>query len=196
MPIRARSIMLVALGERLKVLAGDPGNHFASAIRRLTGPREAVRYGQPLRRMILAMPAMISQLREWSDGSGLPIRVLRLQRFALAYLYDPIDFLSSSSSGLFRYLDDAYLVARIYHLTLSDHDGSGKKNRGVDPALSKSIPEWIGLARRLLPKETSRIDKLLDEAARGRTAGRKGRRLQQGGIRAHKAACYMAPVGR
>ncbi len=168
--------MLVALGERLKVLAADPGNHFASAIRRLTGPREAVRYGQPLRRMILALPAMISQLRRWSAGSGLPLPVLRMQRFALRYLYNPIDFLSSSSSGLFRYLDDAYLVARIYHLTLSDHDGSGKKNRGDDPALSKSIPEWIDLARRLLPKETSRIDESLDEAARGRTGRWKRRK--------------------
>ncbi len=159
--------MLRALGERLRALALDPRNHFSSAIRRLMGPREAVRYGQPLRRMILAMPAMITQLRRWSDGSGRPPRVLRMQRFALAYLYDPIDFFRASSSGLFRYLDDAYLLARIYHLTLRERDASGRKNHGDDPAISKAVPEWIDLARRLLPRETSRIDELLDEAARG-----------------------------
>jgi len=159
--------MLKALGEQLKLLAADPRNHFSSTIRRLTGPREAVRYGQPLRRMILAMPPMISQLRRWSDGSGLPARVLRMQRFALDYLYDPIDFLSANGSGLFRYLDDAYLIARIYHLTLAEHDGFGAKNRGEDRALSQDVPEWITLARELLPKETSRIDEMLVEAARG-----------------------------
>lgn len=165
--------MLRALGEQLKMLAADPKNHYASTIRQLTGPREAVRYGQPLRRMILALPLMIAQLRRWTDGSGLPVRVIRMQRFALAYLYDPIDFLSADSSGLFRYLDDAYLIARIYHLTLSDHDGSGIKNNGNDPALTKSVSDWIELTRRLLPKETSRIDAMLGEVALGRSASSK-----------------------
>ncbi|MFH2204338.1 MAG: hypothetical protein ABIJ96_14560 [Elusimicrobiota bacterium] len=164
--------MLRALGQQLKLLAADPRNHFASTIRQLTGPREAARYGQPLRRMILAMPPMIAQVRRWGDQSGLPARVIRMQRFALAYLYDPIDFLPANSSGLFRYLDDAYLIARIYQLTLADHDGAGVKNRGDDRALADSVPEWIALARRLLPKETAKIDKVLAEAARGR-AGRE-----------------------
>lgn len=160
--------MLRALGEQLKLLAADPRNHYTSTIRRLMGPREAVRYGQPLRRMILAMPDMITQLRGWSDGSGLPARVMRMQRFALDYLYDPIDFLPADNSGLFRYLDDAYLIARIYHLTLADHDGRGIKNHGSDRTLTKNVPQWIELARRLLPKETLKIDELLDEVAKER----------------------------
>src|SRR5688572_14796333 len=114
--------MLKALGEQLKLLATDPQNHYASTIRGLTGPREAVRYGQPLRQMILALPPMIAQLRSWSDESGLPARVRRMQLFALAYLYNPTDFLSANSSGFFRYLDDAYLIARIYQRTLDDKD--------------------------------------------------------------------------
>ena len=171
--------MLRALGEQLKVLAADPRNHYASDIRRLKGPREAVRYGQPLRRMILALPSMTRQLRKWSDRSGLPAPVLRMQRFALAYLYDPIDFLSAKSTGLFRYLDDAYLIAKIYHLTLAEHDRAGIRNRSDDQVLARSVAEWIELARRLLPKETSRIDYLLDEVARGK-AGRGARRTNPG----------------
>jgi len=170
-----RKQMLRALGEQLKVLAADPRNHYASVIRRLTGPREAVRYGQPLRRMILALPSMIKQLRKWSDRSGVPARVLRMQRFALSYLYDPIDFLSTKSAGLFRYLDDAYLIARIYHLTLSEQDRCGVKNKSDDPAFARDVFDWIQLARLLLPKETSRIDALLNEVARGKT-GRRRRR--------------------
>jgi len=159
--------MLKALGEQLKVLAADPRNHFTSKLRALTGPREAARYGRPLRQLILALPRMTLQLRQWSDHSGLPPRVLRMQRFALSYLYDPIDFVSGDGVGLFRYIDDAYLIARIYESTLADHGGSGDKNHG-DRALAKSVPEWIELARRVLPKETAKIDALLEEVARGR----------------------------
>lgn len=161
--------MLRAFGEQLRLLAADSRNHFASTIRRLAGQREAARYGQPLRRMILAMPHMIAQLRDWSDRPNLPNETKRMQEFALAYLDDPIDFLSVKSSGLFRYLDDAYLIARIYQLTLAEHDASGAKNRSDDRALAKSVPKWIDLARRLLPKETSKIDAMLDEVAEGRS---------------------------
>jgi hypothetical protein len=160
--------MLKALGDQLKLLAADPKNHYASTIRRLTGPREAVRYGQPLRQMILALPLMIAQLRSWSDESGLPVRVRRMQLFALAYLYNPTDFLSASSPGFFRYLDDAYLIARIYQRTLEDKDSSGVKNHSDDASVAKHVPEWIDVARRLLPKETSKIDELLNEVAQGK----------------------------
>lgn len=162
--------MLALLGEQLKVLSRDPANHFASQIRRLTGPREAIRFGQPLRALILALPRMIDQLLRWTDHSGLSARNKRLQRFALLYLYDPIDFLSIKSSGLFRYLDDAYLIAGIYQQTLSDLDAAGIKNRADDKALAASVPQWIGLARQLLPKEMDRIDELIAEVAMGRSA--------------------------
>jgi hypothetical protein len=168
--------MLKALGEQLKVLSADPRNHYTSTIRRLTGPREAVRYGQPLRQMILALPTMIAQLRDWSDESGLPVRVRRMQVFALAYLYDPTDFLSADSTGFFRYLDDAYLIARIYQRTLDDKDSHGVKNRSDDAAFAKHVPVWIDLARRLLPKETAKIDDLLDEVALGKH--KQERRIQ------------------
>jgi len=162
--------MLRALGEQLKLLAADPKNHFASTIRRLTGPREAARYGQPLRRMILAMPRMIAQLRRWSDAPGLPAKNRRMQEFAFGYLYDPIDFLSVKSSGLFRYLDDAYLIARIFQITLAQNTAAKLGRRKEDRVLVESVPVWIDLARRLLPKETGRIDALLAEVAEGRSA--------------------------
>lgn len=165
--------MLRALGEQLRLLAADPRNHFASAIRQRAGPREAARYGQPLRRMILAMPRMIAQLRRWSCREGLPARVRRLQGFALAYLYDPVDFLAASQTGLFRYLDDAYLVARIYQYALRDRGAGGSRNSSGDRALARCIPAWVELAQRLLPAETARIDRLLDEVARARAARRR-----------------------
>lgn len=165
--------MLRALGERLRILASDPKNNFSSKIRRLTGPREAARYGQPLRRMILAMPQMIAQLHRWSDTSGLPPRLMRMQRFTLSYLYDPIDFLSSKNSGLFRYLDDAYLISRIFQITLAKNDASGSKNRSTHRALAQNIPEWIAIARLLLPHETAQMEDLIAEAGRAKPRTRK-----------------------
>ncbi|OVE76703.1 hypothetical protein BVX98_05330 [bacterium F11] len=160
--------MLKALGEQLKLLSADPQNHYTSAIRQLTGPREAVRYGQPLRQMILALPKMIAQLRHWSNESGLPIRVRRIHVFALDYLYNPTDFLPANDSGFFRYLDDAYLIARIYLQTLQEKDSSGFKNQCDDPDIEKQAPKWIDLARRLLPRETLKIDKLVDNVAQNK----------------------------
>lgn len=160
--------MLSALGKQLKLLAADPRNNFSSIIRQLTGPREAARYGQPLRRMILALPEMIAQLRSWSGRSGLPPRVRRMQAFTLSYLYDPIDFLSAKSPGLFRYLDDAYLIARIYQITLAKHGTADIKGQGSERNLANDVSQWITLTRRILPKETAKIEALLDEAARKR----------------------------
>jgi hypothetical protein len=122
--------MLSELGKQLKLLAADPRNNFSSILRQLTGPREAARYGQPLRRMILALPEMITQLRSWSDRSGLPPGVRRMQTFTLSYLYDPIDF--------------------------------SERN------LANDVSQWVTLTRRILPKETAKIEALLDEAARKR----------------------------
>lgn len=160
--------MLRALGAQLSLMAADTKNHYTSIVRRLAGPREAVHYEQPLRRLILAMPDMIAQLRNWTDESGLPMRVRRLQSYALDYLYNPKDFLSVHSPGLFEYLDDAYLVVRVYQLSLADEGCSRLQFRIEGKSLAKSVPEWIELTRRLLPKETSQIDELLDDVARGR----------------------------
>jgi hypothetical protein len=108
---------------------------------------------------------MMAQLRIWSDESG-PVQVRRMHNFALAFLYSPTDFLSTTSTGFFRYLDDAYVIARIYQRTLESKKSSGIRNHGDDASMDKNVPTWIDLARRLLPKETSRIDELLEEVAR------------------------------
>ena len=159
--------MLRALREQLNLLAADPRNHYTSIIRRLAGPREAVRYEQPLRQMILAMPEMIAQSSNGAGGLGRPVRLRRIRGFVLDYLYNPTDFLPAHGPGLFGYLDDAYLIARIYHLTLAD----GPKHHVDGESLERNLPVWIKLARRLLPKETLKMDELLDGVARRRNRG-------------------------
>lgn len=156
--------MLNALQKQLKLMAADPGDPFTGIIRRLVGPREAVRYERPSRALILAMPAMVGQIRAWSRESKLPSTVRRLHSFIMAYLYSPEDFLPESSLGFFGYLDDAYLVARVYHRTVLEADTFGLRRFTADETLSGNVQDWLKAVKGLLPEETAAMDKMLEEA--------------------------------
>ena len=160
--------MLNALKNQLKLMAADPKDPFTSTIRKLVGAREAVHYEGPLRRMILAMPSMIAQIRGWffESESSAPSR--RLHGFAMAYLYSPDDLLPEHGLGLFGYLDDAYLVAKVYHRSMSEADSTGLRPFPEDEKLSQEVSQWIDLAKRLLPEETAAMDRMLDDAAHKR----------------------------
>lgn len=155
--------MLQQLQSRLNALAGNPADPFTGSIRALVGPRDAVLYERPMRELILAMPAMTAQIRNWITGARFQSGIVRLHGFAMAYLYSPEDLLPETSMGLFGYLDDAYLVARVYHRTLLEADcfASGPLPAGAPQP--GNVHDWLRLARQLLPRETAALDKMLDE---------------------------------
>ena len=155
--------MLGAFKNKLKLLARDPQDPFTDRIRKLVGSREAVFYEDPLRRMILAIPEMITQIRTWTDVAGPPSPLRRLHEFALAYLYNPTDFLPEKNHGLFGYVDDAYLVACVYDRTTHETEWAGIKPYTESPVLDRDVPTWLEITRRLLPKVTSKIDDMLDK---------------------------------
>ncbi|MDQ7774193.1 MAG: hypothetical protein RDU13_11815 [Elusimicrobiales bacterium] len=144
-------------------MAEDPSDPFTGSIRALVGPRDAVKYERPMRELILAVPAMTAQIRNWISGPGFQPGIVRLHGFAMEYLYSPDGLLPETSMGLFGYLDDAYLVARVYHRTLLEADclASGPLPAGAPQP--GSVHDWIRLARQLLPRETAALDKMLDE---------------------------------
>lgn len=155
--------MLSAFHEKLKKLADDPGDAFRAAVIARVGPRDAVRYEGPVRNMILAVPEMLTQISVWSRDLGLPEPLRRAQMFALAYLYNPDDFLPESTHGLFGYVDDAYIAAAVYNRTLQEVGPAGLRPLVDNTALSLRVPAWVELTRALLPDETDRIERLLDE---------------------------------
>ncbi len=155
--------MLNALHAQLKLLAADPADPFAAIIRKLAGPRDAGGYEQPLRALILAMPAMTGQIRAWLTESKSASPIGRLHGFAMSYLYSPEDFLPESSMGFFGYLDDAYLIARVYHRTVLEADFFGNRRFAENETLPGDVHTWIKLARELLPGETAAIDSMLEE---------------------------------
>ncbi len=154
--------MLKALKNQLKLLSMDPKDPFTSEIRRRVGPREAVHLEDPLRHMVLHLPEMIAQIRRWSSASDISQETKRLHEFILAYLYNPSDFLPEKTLGLFGYLDDAYVVASAYQRTAQSDDWAELKPLVDDVGLSIRVPDWMAMARELLPHETARIEQMLD----------------------------------
>lgn len=155
--------MLNAFKAQLKHLSLDPRDPFTAIVRRLSGLRSAVRFGQALRQMVLAMPDMVYQIERWTEEPAQPPTVKKLHAFALRYLYHPTDFLSEDSLGFFGYVDDAYVVASVYQRTMDDRDWVGLKPFIEHSEIAKNIGGWIDATRLLIPKETTRIDQMLDE---------------------------------
>jgi len=162
--------MLRALKSQLMQLAKDPLDPFAQTIRARVGPKEAVRYTKGLRSMILVMPELITQIQAWLEDPAVPARFRKLHGFLLTYLYHPDDFLpEGSSTGLFSYLDDAYLVGSVYCRTMGQMDHATCRSLPNLEDLSEQISIWLEAARKLLPAETQRIERLLEVVLEGRT---------------------------
>ena len=161
--------MLKALRNQLQAMAKDPNDPFTAFIRKRVGVREALRFEGPARKMILAMPSMIAQIRAWSDESSQPLEIKKMQSFALAYLYNPTDFLPEKTTGLFGYLDDAYLVASVFQKTIEVVPLAGLRPMEEDVLLKRSVAEWLDLTRELIPDESSQIDQILVRASDSRS---------------------------
>lgn len=164
--------MLNAFKEHLKSLSADPKDRFASHIRRLGGGQEAPRRCVALRRLVLATPAMAGRIRGWTDDASMPRNLLRAQKFALAYLYSPVDFLPDHEYGLFGYVDDAFIVGAVYESTLRELEAHGVT---PDEAGGPSLPDvaaGLQAAREVLPREASRMTKLLSEVEHGTPHGK------------------------
>lgn len=153
--------MLRALGSTIKRIASLGPRDSISPVRRLTRPREALAPGKPLRALVRSLPAISTQLQAWFEHDDVSKRDVRLQKFALSYLSADLGALRPGSSELFRYFEDAYLLARVYMAQLGTKTASGRELRAADWELSQSLPELISLARRLLPEETKRVDDLI-----------------------------------
>ena len=183
--------MLKAFESQLQTMAKDPHDSFTATIRKKVGTREAVLYEGMLRKMILAMPAMITQIRIWSDESGQPHEVTKLQSFALAYLYNPTDFLPEKTNGLFGYLDDAYLVARVFQKTIEEIPQAGLAPWEEDVLLKTNVADWLDLTRKLIPEVSFQIDHMLDRVSGSRVARGPARQERERAHRKVKSAASL-----
>lgn len=149
--------------EKLKSMANDPNDPFTGVIRKMVGPREAVFFEDPLRRMILAMPAIIAQIKVWVSGDMSQGPLGSIHRCLLSYLDNADDIVPDKSAGLFGYVDDAYLVSAAFDRTMHETDWAGLKPYLEQPSWAREVPSWLEITRKLLPEETAKIDRMLDQ---------------------------------
>ena len=158
--------MLKALKNQLVLLAEQEQERFVGEIERRCHPQNAAETAAALRELIVAMPDLIAQIRAWAGDPRIPRHEKQLQGFLLTYLYHPTDFLPESNWGLFGYLDDAYLVGRIYVDTLRTMSDSAASLPDVGK-FAAAVPPWLESARRVIPAEAAKIDLLLSELRAG-----------------------------
>ena len=159
--------MLNALRQELTRLAKDPHDPFAVKIRQHIGGRRDDHLIESLRNLVLVMPTLIQQIRAWIEVPDMPSEIKQLHGFVLTYLYNPTDVLPDKEAGLFGYLDDAYVVATVYHRTLSEIDWRERHPLKSAEDLPKQIPEWLDFTRQVLPQETIKIDRMFDDITEG-----------------------------
>jgi len=154
--------VLKALKNQLILLAERERERFVAEVERRCHPPNAEDAAAALRELIVAMPDLIAQIRAWAADPRVPRHEKQMQGFLLTYLYHPTDFLPESNWGLFGYLDDAYLVGRIYLDTLRTMRDSPASLPNVEE-LAAAVPPWLENARQVIPAEAAKIDLLLNE---------------------------------
>ena len=160
--------MLKNLRKEMKRTKNEWGRAFTEELRRRGGD---VASAERLKGLVAAFPDMAAQLRLWAQEPGVPGALRRLQEFAAAYARNPDDILSDKLPGLFGYLDDAYLTARIYDATVLNP--AWDRDPGAPPpgAYEKDLPFWLAEIRRVIPTETERIDAMLRAVVEGIRSG-------------------------
>ena len=156
--------MLRALKNQLTLLAIENGASFAKSVKNRLGRKKANIHISDSLNLILLMPHLIARIRDFSDDPGVPKELKPLNGFLLSYLYQPIDFLPDEGQGLFGYLDDAYFVGVVYQ-QFSNYQRQStliKADQRVE-----NISDRLEKVRQVLPRETKKIDEMIEELKRG-----------------------------
>ena len=155
--------MLKAMKEQLKQLSLDKDGQFHLILRERVGKRATEILETRLKRIVVLMPDLISQLYGYWEKENTSSTTKRLSSYLLTYLYAPKDYLSEEDWGLFGYLDDAYFVAKMYTTVIEDIQVSGGKLRTSELRLFEEVMSLKKDIRIVILKETKQIDQLIDD---------------------------------
>lgn len=159
--------MLKAMKEQLKHLAQTDQEYFHRYLRERVGKKATALLEEKLKEIIIIMPDLVTRVYFHWQRSPHPSPVKKLGGFLLTYLYTPEDFLSAKEWGLFGYLDDAYLVAKIYTRVIDevreDHHRITKQDEQYYD-LAKYLKKYV---RGVIPKESKKIDEMLVHLEQG-----------------------------
>jgi uncharacterized membrane protein YkvA (DUF1232 family) len=151
----------------LEVSSKCDGQNYLVQLKRRLKTVHISRLAKQLRNFILVIPEMIHQIQARLNRHDLQPSLKKLHGFLLTYLYYPVDFVPVARHGFFGYLDDAYLVGSVYLRCIEDSgQRSGPPTTNAE-SLTRQIPMWLRLTRRVLPKESARIDRMIDDLLHG-----------------------------
>ncbi|MGA1824040.1 MAG: hypothetical protein ACMUIP_05185 [bacterium] len=161
--------MLQEFEFRLIFLAEEKKDFLIQRIQERIPSEEVSTIDNSLKKFVLAMPDMIIQIRRWMKDQAFPSHIKKLSSFLHTYIYHSSDFIPAERLGLFGYLDDAYLTGRIFIQAMNFIDHNALHFLPNMKNLATDIPKWVQTTRRILPKETVKIDQMLKEFFESRT---------------------------
>lgn len=149
------------LKAHLQALAAAHPQGFMGEIRQRAPQLPAKAMARRLQNFVFVIPEMVNQIRAWMDESSSTPTIKRLHGFMMTYLYHPLDYVPEATHGLFGYLDDAYFVGQLYLASLQQK-GTPTFLPNTE-SVARQLSFWLYWTRRLLPKETKKIDALMDD---------------------------------
>jgi uncharacterized membrane protein YkvA (DUF1232 family) len=163
--------MLKALADQLRNLADTSGDKFEEAIKERLDGKTTEEQISRLKEFVFLLPPTLKQLSGYWSEKSTPTKAKELSGLIISYIYQPNDFLPEGNTGLFGYLDDAYVVVsaflRIQDLYLRNWQDKSDEER----ELATRARDLIVAPGIVIPDEVARIDEMIDSFMSGKTAG-------------------------
>lgn len=160
--------MLKAMKEQLKFLAKDEEQIFHKNLRKAVGKKATDILEERLKKVIVLMPDLVMRIHDYWRMQPDASPTKRLGSYMLTYIYLPKDFLPQDKYGLYGYLDDAYVVAKIYTTVIEDV----QKSTGVVIAMDKDLYEEVKMLKKsirlVIPTICQKIDGMIDDLSVGK----------------------------
>ncbi len=130
-------------------------------VRERIGKKATAQFERKLKEFILGMPAAIARIDKIMLDEPHDSQAQQLAKYALLYLYDPVDFLPEQDRGLFGYIDDAYFVAVVY-LRIIERTCAAKPSQ-ADQVVKQWVFQSLESVRRVIPEECRKIEKTVSK---------------------------------
>ncbi|MCA9400054.1 MAG: hypothetical protein KC713_00385 [Candidatus Omnitrophica bacterium] len=159
--------MLKAMKEQLKTLATTDQKNFHIHLRDRVGKKATAILEERLKEIIILMPDLVNRIYLHWNRSAHDSKVKSIGGYLLTYLYTPEDFLPTSDWGLFGYLDDAYLVAKVYTQVIDELKSNQTNISGIDAEYYDQAIYLKRYVRGVIPRETKKIDEMVEQLVQG-----------------------------
>lgn len=158
--------MLMAFQRRLDELALDKDRNFEkSVVGRWKGAEMPSGLVEDLKAFVTLLPHIEKRIFALYVCLPETSKVKKLGSYFLTYMYQPDDFLpESETTGLFGYLDDAYIAALFYELIIEEIEVAETfELMATDRELAKKVLRLRRKAKGIIVDEAIKIKQMIGE---------------------------------